>query len=184
MYCYNRYIDYCSTTYKDSHGDKYRDKYRDDSYDQIRGRSKEKDYLYYDDDIFASEIRRLHKILQTMSQEKEMAIGFMLAFSENPEKILDSIHSQAEHLIAKRIEFAKIQKAEKLAKDQHENISNTNSQSNVNPVNCEPINFDISLTQDPQENVESIQSVSIITTSIEGKVDNYPIQHSVISTHE
>ena len=37
-----------------------------------------------------------------MSQEKEMAIGFMLAFSENPDKLLDSIHSQAdvEHLIA------------------------------------------------------------------------------------
>ena len=36
-----------------------------------------------------------------------MALGFMLAFSENPDKILDSIHSQAdvECLIAKRIEF-------------------------------------------------------------------------------
>ena len=121
-----------------------------------------------------------------MSQEKEMAIGFMLAFSENPDKILDSIHSQAdvECLIAKRIEFAKNQKAEKLAKDQHVNISNTNSQSNVNPVNCEPINLHIGLTQDLQENVESVQSVSIVTTSIEGKVDDYPIQHSVISSHE
>ena len=121
-----------------------------------------------------------------MNQEKEMAIGFMLAFSENPDNILDSIHSQAdvEHLIAKRIEFAKIQKAEKLAKDQHENMSNTNSQSNVNPVNCEPINLDTSLTQGLQENVESIQRVSIVTTSIEGKVDDYPIQHSVISSHE
>ena len=103
-----------------------------------------------------------------------MAIGFMLAFSENPDKILDSILSQAdvEHLIAKRIEFAKNQKAEKLTKDQHENISNTNSQSNVNPVNFEPINLDTSLTQDLQENVESLQSVSIITTSIEGKIDD------------
>ena len=83
---------------------------------------------------------RVHNILQMMSREKEMAIGFMVAFSENPDKILNSIHSQAdvEHLIAKRIEFAKNQKAEKLAKVQHENISNTNSQSNVNPVNCEP----------------------------------------------
>ena len=121
-----------------------------------------------------------------MSQEKEMAIGFMLAFSENPDKILDSIYSQAdvEYLIAKRIEFAKNQKAEKLAKDQHENISNTNSQSNVNPVNCKPINLDTSLIQDLQENVESIQSASIVTTSIEGKVDDYPIQHSVISSHK
>ena len=121
-----------------------------------------------------------------MSQEKEMAIGFMLAFSENPDKILDSIHSQADvgRLIAKRIEFAKNQKAEKLAKDQHENISNTNSQSNVNPASYEPINLDTSLTQDVQENVESVQSVSIVTTIIEEKVDDYPIQHSVTSPHE
>ena len=120
------------------------------------------------------------------SQEKEMAIGFMLAFSENPDKILDSIHSQTdiEHLIAKRIEFAKNQKAEKLAKDQHDHISNTNSQSRVNPLNYEPINLDIGLTQDPQKNVESVESVSIVTTNIEGKVDDYPIQHSVISSHE
>ena len=85
---------------------------------------------------------------------------------------------------SKRIEFVKIPKAEKLAKDQCENISNTKSQSNVNPVNCEPINLDIGLTQDLQENFESVQSVSIVTTSIEGKVDDYPIQHSVISSHE
>ena len=47
-----------------------------------------------------------------MSQEKEIAIGFMLAFSENPYKILDSIHSRAdvEHLIAKRIELLKIRR--------------------------------------------------------------------------
>ena len=31
-----------------------------------------------------------------MSQEKEMAIEFMLAFSENPANILDSIHSPAD----------------------------------------------------------------------------------------
>ena len=54
----------------------------------------------------------------------------------------------------------------------------------MNPVNCEPINLDTSLTQDLQENVESIQSVSIVTTITEGKVDDYSIQHSVISPHE
>ena len=39
-----------------------------------------------------------------MSQEKEIAIGFMLAFSENPDKILDSIHSRAgvEHFDSKK----------------------------------------------------------------------------------
>ena len=51
-------------------------------------------------------MKRVHKILQTMSQERETAIGFMLAFSENPDKILDSIHSPADvdHLIAERNE--------------------------------------------------------------------------------
>ena len=83
-------------------------------------------------------------------------------------------------MIAKRIEFAKTQKAEKLAKDQHDHISNTNLQSRVNPLSYEPINLDIDL----QENVESVQSISIVTTSIEGKEDDYPIQHSVISSHE
>ena len=118
-----------------------------------------------------------------MSQEKEMAIGFMLAFSENSDEILDSIHSQADVkcLIAKRIEFAKNQKAEKLSKDQHDHISNTNSQSRVNPLSYEPINLDIGLTQDLQENVESVQSFGVPTEIIEGEVDDYSIQHSVTS---
>ena len=44
-----------------------------------------------------------------MSQEKEMAIGFMLAFSEHPDKILDSIHSSADvdHSVAERLECGK-----------------------------------------------------------------------------
>ena len=41
----------------------------------------------------------------------------------------------------------------------------------MNPVNYESINLDTGLTQDLQENVESTQSVSIVTTIIEGKVD-------------
>ena len=53
-----------------------------------------------------------------MSQEKKITIGFMLMFSENPDKILDNIHSPADvdQLIAERIEYAKIQKAEDLAR--------------------------------------------------------------------
>ena len=49
-----------------------------------------------------------------MTQEKEMAIGFMLAFSEHPDKILDSICSPADvdHLIPERLECDKSQKAE------------------------------------------------------------------------
>ena len=64
-----------------------------------------------------------------MSQEKEITIGFMLMFSEDPDKVLDNIHSPADvDQLIERIEYAKIQKAEDLAKDPHVNISNTSSQ--------------------------------------------------------
>ena len=166
---------------------KNKDQHRDDSYDQIRGRSNEKECSYDDrkDNSFEAKLKRVHKILQTMSKEKEIAIALMLVDSENLDHIVDSIHSQADvdHLIAERIKCGKSQKAEKLTNDHHDNISITNSQSNINPVNYEPINLETGLTQDLQENVESIQSVSIVTTINEGKVNDYSIQHSVISPH-
>ena len=80
-----------------------------------------------------------------MSPEKEMAIGFILLFSENPDKILDSIHAptDVDHLISKIIEYAKTQKAENLTKDPHVYItSNTSSQ------NYESINAGLELTQE------------------------------------
>ena len=95
-----------------------------------------------------------------------MAIGFMLVFSENPDKILDSICSPADvdHLIAERIECGKSQKTENLTKDLHDIIGNTISQNYVNPVNYKPTNVDTSLIPD---------SVHTVFEFIEGKVDNY-----------
>ena len=121
-----------------------------------------------------------------MSKEKEIAIALMLVDSENLDYIVDSIHSQTDvdHLIAERVEYAKSQKAEKLTKDHHDLISNTNSQSDVNPLNYEPKNLDIGWTQDLQENVESAQSFGVPTKIIEGEVDDYSIQHSVTSPYE
>ena len=135
---------------KDKCQNKNKNRYRDDGYDQIRGRSEEKDYLYDGDDIFHSKMERVHKILQTISQEKEIAIGFMLMFSDNPDKILDNIQSPADvdQLIAERIEYVKIQKAEGLAKDPHVNISDISSPNYVNPVDYESINEGIILTQE------------------------------------
>ena len=54
----------------------------------------------------------------------------------------------------------------------------------MNPVNYEPINLDAGLTQDLQENVESVHSISVPTKIIEGEVDDYSIQHYVTSPHE
>ena len=175
-------------SYKDKDRNKNKDQDRDDSYDGIRGGSKEKGCSYDDrkDDSFKTKLERVYKILQLMSQEKEMVIGLMLIDIENPGNILDSICSQADvdHLIAERIECAKSQKAEKLTKDPHDSISNTSSQSNINPVNYEPINLDTGLTQDLQENVECVQSMSVPTKIIEEEVDDYSIQHSVTSPHK
>ena len=153
-----------------------KDQYRDDSYDKIRSRAKEKDYLHDDDDdIFDSEIIRVHKILQTMSQEREMAIKYMLAFSENPVKILDSIHSLADvdHLRGEKNECGKSQKAENLTKEPHDNINNTSSQNYVNPVNYAPTNVDTGLTQD-----------SVGTVFVEGKVDNYYTETTITCESE
>ena len=121
-----------------------------------------------------------------MSKEKEIAIALMLVDSENLDHIVDSIHSQADvdHLIAERVEYAKSKKAEKLTKDHHDHISNTNSQSNVNPLSYEPIHLDIGLTQDLQENVKCMQSFGVPTKITEGEVDDYSIQHSITSPHE
>ena len=89
--------------YKDRYGkenhrnsDKNKNKYqkKDQHKNDSNGKSsgfKERDYLYDEDDIFHLEIERVYKILQRMGPEKEMAIGFILEFSVNPDKILDSI---------------------------------------------------------------------------------------------
>ena len=119
-------------------------------------------------------LKRLHKTLQTMSQERKMAIGFMLAFSENRDKILDSICSPADvdHLIVERNECGKSQKAENLTKEPHD-INNTSSQNYVNPVNYAPINVDTGLTQD-----------SVDTVFVEGKIDNYYTETTITCDSE
>ena len=87
--------DYYKDRYsKDNHRSSGKNKHRYQNKDQYKNysygkssRSKERDYLYDEDDIFHSKIERVHEIQQTMSPEKGMAIGFILTFSENPDKI-------------------------------------------------------------------------------------------------
>ena len=101
-----------------------------------------------------------------MSPEKEITIGFMITFSENPDKILDSICSPADvdHLISKRIEYAKTQKAENLTKDPHVSIT-----SNTSSHNCESINTGLELTQESVDteiiensNSDSVEEIQIL----------------------
>ena len=117
---------------------------RDDSYDQIRGRSKEKDYLCDDDDIFHSKIERnTQNFANNESRERNHNRIHVNVFWK-PRKNLDNIHSPADvdQLIAERIEYAKSQKAEDVAKDPHVNIRGISSQS------YESINVDLDLAQD------------------------------------
>ena len=107
-------------------------------------------------------------------------IGFMLIDSENPDIILDSIHSKADvdHLIEERIGYVKNQEVENLTDE------NSSSQNDINYANYELIDSvkdekNIGLTQDLQENVEFVQGVSELTKIIEGEVDDYSIQHSI-----
>ena len=157
--------------------DQNKDQYRDDSYDKNRGRSK--GYLD-DNDIFSSEIERVHKILQMRSQEKELAIRFMLVFSENPDKILDSIHSPADVdcLIAERVDYSKCQEPESLTKDPLVYVSNTSSQNFMKPVNYEPIEVQSqsvgeNITVDSQDELDLWELVEIPDTPTrlaEGKI--------------
>ena len=120
-------------------------------------------------------IKQYHRVLQQLSPDKLVAIRFILGSSEN--------FYHMDHLIAEGIEYVKDQKVESLTDE------TSSLQNDVNYVNHELIDFvkdetDIDLTQDLQENVESVQSVSIATKNIKGKIDDYSIQHSVTSPHE
>ena len=66
-------------------------------------------------------------------------MGFILAFSKNPNKILDNIQSPADvdHLIAKRMEYGKSQKAKGLVKKTHVNITSNPSSQNYESINAE-----------------------------------------------
>ena len=99
--CENRYIDYCSTTHKDSHRDKHRDKYKDGSFDSDRGRAREKHCLHNarkDNGLVSNnpKIKQYHRVLQQLSPDKLVAIRFILASFENFDNM--------DHLIAEGIE--------------------------------------------------------------------------------
>ena len=64
-----------------------------------------------------------------------------------------------------------------MTKDSHDNISNTNLQSNVNPVIYEPVNLDIGLTQESQEDFDFRDGVEIEPN--EGRVDNFHIEYPI-----
>ena len=64
---------------------------------------------------------------------------------------------------------------------------NSSSQNDINYANYELTDSvkdekNIGLTQDLQENVESVQSVSVPTKIVEGEADDYSIQNCYISS--
>ena len=115
----------------------------------------------------------------------------MLAFSENPDKILHSICSPADvdHLIAERNECGKSEKTKNLTQEPHDNINNQSSQNYVNPVNYTPINVDTGLAQDSVDtvfeevNVDNHYTKSIITCDSGEKVQIQNIEEGNITVN-
>ena len=122
----------------------------------------------------------MHKVLQQLSPDKVVAIQVILASSIKFNDMFDSIHSpeDVDHLIAERIAYVKNQEVENLAV---ENSSSINSQNDVNYVNHEPIDSvkDTCLIQDSQEHFDFIDSDAVLIELIEGKVDNYSLEHPI-----
>ena len=92
-------------------------------------------------------IKQYHRVLQQLSQDKLVAVRFILASSEN--------FDDMDHLIAEEIEYVKNQEDENLTDE------TSSSQNDVNYVNHELIDFvkdekDVGLTQNLQESVESV----------------------------
>ena len=73
----------------------------------------------------------------------------MKAVSEDVDDLFDNACSVADvnHWIAERLMYAKCQKTKTWTKDPLVNVSNPDSQKNVNPVNYKPIDFDTALAQ-------------------------------------
>ena len=120
-------------------------RYRDDSYDRHRSRSRESSCLPKARKVDnKSKIEQVHKVIQQLSQDKQIALKLILDNSKDFEAMFCSIHSEAnvDYLIENRIKYAQSQKAKTLAKDPHVNISNMTSQ------NYESINKGTSFTQE------------------------------------
>ena len=132
-------------------------------------------------------IQRLNDctVLQQLSTDKVVVIRFILASSVNFD-MFDSIHSpeDVDHLVAERITYVKNQEVQNLA---DENSSSIDSQINVDYINHvigELIDSvkdekDTCLTQVSQENFDFIDGDDIPIELIEGKVDNYYIEHPI-----
>ena len=89
---------------------------------------------------------------------------FIEAVYANVDDLFDNVCSvvEVDHWIAGKLMYARCQRDESLRRDPQDNISNTSSQNNINPVNCEPLDSVTGFTQDSVDN-----------EFIEGKVDNY-----------
>ena len=92
--------------------------------------------------VLTQNLKNCTKSCHGMTSEEVTAIRSMLMTSEYTKKVMDSTC-----LMAARVEYAISQKSKGLAKDIHDNISNTSSHSDINPVNYGPESLGTGLTQ-------------------------------------
>ena len=104
-----------------------------------------------------------------MTSEEVIAIRSMLMTSEYTNEVMDSTC-----LMTARVKDAINQKSKVLAKDIHDNISSTSSQSDLNPMNYEPESLGTGLTQNAvlEESIEVVGNGKELIESIE-EIDVY-----------
>ena len=122
-----------------------------------------------------------------------MAIRFILASSVHFDDRFDSMHSpeDVDHLVAERIAYVKNQEVHNLEDENSSSIDSQNEINYINHVINEPIDSvkdkeDTCLTQESQEDFDFdfVDSVDLPIDFIEGKVDNYSIEHPITHAHE
>ena len=108
-------------------------------------------------------------MLPPMTSEEAIAIRSILMTSGYTNEVMDSTC-----LMATRVKYAISQKSKGLTKDDHDNISSTSLQSDVNLVNYGPENLDTGLTQnsDSEEIIEVVGDGEELIESIE-RIDVY-----------
>ena len=89
-----------------------KDQCRNDSYVRNRSRSRERSHLPKARKGDKSEIEEVHKVIQQLSRDKQIALKLILDNSEDFEAMFYSIHSEADvdHLIQKELSMVEIRR--------------------------------------------------------------------------
>ena len=98
-----------------------------------------------------SKLELIHDIISQLGLHKDITSRFIDAVCASVD-LFDNACSVAEvdHWIARKLMYARCQKAKPLRKDLQVNVNNV-PQNNINPATCEPLDSDTGLIQDSRD---------------------------------